>query len=387
VDSNEEPELSRRARRAIALIATSLTVMAVGSLLYLKAGDQPKAAAPSPIQALDSRYHVSYFFLNPSLGWAIVGDAWGTAGPRLRTFRTVDGAKHWEQLSAIGLTQSRADVRFFDLTHGVLVVLARDGPHLYRTFDGGINWRTIAVPLGSSMSEAADFTHLWAVAWPDPQKAVAKLYSTADGGQTWTPRSWPEAAIWLTRSGVDLVNIHFRSNGEGWLIKSGMEPAAYVTEDGGDTWQVRVISVGVAEGYAYATQVRLLPVNGVIVVVNKNTGLNRSFTSFDHGATWQPVTLPPEPLRHEDILYVDSTHWWAWRFTVLSKTSDAGHTWRDVQVGKLLDTWLYYPRVIDSNHAWALMTSTAENSRTALAMSSDGGVTWNPVSIPTPRSP
>jgi hypothetical protein len=42
------------------------------------------------------------------------------------------------------------------------------------------------------------------------------------------------------------------------------------------------------------------------------------------------------------------------------------------------------PQVIDSKHAWGVMTTANLSRGTGLATTADGGVHWNPVNVPMP---
>jgi photosystem II stability/assembly factor-like uncharacterized protein len=66
----------------------------------------------------------------------------------------------------------------------------------------------------------------------------------------------------------------------------------------------------------------------------------------------------------------------------LWKSSDAGSSWK--LVSQQLDGWEgYIPHVIDANHAWAELFSSAQ-AAAGLALTSDGGLHWSQVSTPKP---
>jgi photosystem II stability/assembly factor-like uncharacterized protein len=234
--------------------------------------------------------------------------------------------------------------------------------------------------------------HGWVTAWHDSYGSPAHpdLLSTADGGQTWNPRSWAPDAFW---PGNGIVGEqHFRANGEGWFGGLGLKAMAYSTPDGGTSWQTH--SIAIAPGLFptpspddpnLLVNVDLLPDAGVLAVVGGPFGWQRGFTSFDGGATWKLVSWPPYPTLFGNFLYVDAKHWWAMRADALFKTSDAGQSWKRVQAPTLLDGWIYTAHIIDSEHAWAELTEiTTSPGQSAMVMSSDGGVTWTPIDVPKP---
>jgi photosystem II stability/assembly factor-like uncharacterized protein len=122
-----------------------------------------------------------------------------------------------------------------------------------------------------------------------------------------------------------------------------------------------------------------------LTVVTGAYGQQHSFTSFDHGATWNLVVAPPNASPYTSYVYVDDQHWWAMGSGSLFKTSDAGQSWMRVEAPVPLEGWIYSPHVIDAGHAWAELTAiSVTGSDSALVISSDGGVSWAPVNVPQP---
>ncbi len=390
---SEEPLLEARARRAIPLIAAALAVIAVAGLLYMRAGIPTSTAvtrgAPR-VPQLAGRYSVSYDFISPTAGWSLVVQQ--SFVPTFWIFQTVDGARHWQKQFE-GIPQGSPQfIRFFDRQHG----FAHAGD-LYRTQDGGAHWQKISVPEGTPNVVFASATHGWAVAVGPDQASTAHLYSTLDGGLFWKllePASYPSAM-------GSSVNPDFRTDGEGWTGADGSSPTVYSTRDGGSTWHAIALPIGWPSGVTptppggkgfpvgYHTSVVLLPGNGVIAQVADYSGaVGRTFTSFDRGQSWRLIVPPPAPTQLSDLSFVDSRHWWASRWDVLFKTSDAGQTWTSVHTvtPDLPGDWTFEAaHVIDAAHAWLRMTSAnRRNGATGLEMTSDGGVHWFAANVPEP---
>lgn len=377
----DEPVFSPRARRAAPLIAAALTVVIVGSLLYLRPASPSPAShrGPTTFPQLDGRYRPAFDFVTPSLGWAGILDM---GDGKVWVYRTSDGAKHWQRTfiaqQAIPLAPS---IQFFDTAHGLLYT-----GRLYSTSDGGDHWSTISVPDGTG-----NFT------FPTPTKGWALdglvLYSTQDGGLTWRTAGRAPATFYAVGYG----NYVFRPDGEGWGGGGGPVAEVYVTFDGGAAWRsvplpaapVSVPSpepVGKAYNAGYQTSVQLVPGGGVLALESSWLGLVALYLTLDRGATWHAIEHPPMATNASDIAFIDSRHWWASQLGLIYKTSDAGQSWQGLHTTfpDGLDAWsLNNAHLIDSRHAWLVITSP-RTGRSALMMSSDGGAHWSLVNLPTP---
>src|SRR3981189_1922781 len=92
--------LSRRARRAMPLIAAALTAIVVASVLYLHPSVPPPPGKQAPKVTkplrLSNQYSATYDFVTPSLGWALVLGR-GPEPVRFSVYRTSDAANHWSK--------------------------------------------------------------------------------------------------------------------------------------------------------------------------------------------------------------------------------------------------------------------------------------------------
>ncbi len=382
VDS-EDPILGARARRAVPLIAAALAVIVVASLLYLRAtAPQPPhilqgRSAPAPPH-LDSQYHVEYDFTSPDVGWADVVRY--AAAPRFWIFRTADGARHWRSVFAGDVLEGAfISIHFFDGDHGIVVA-----DRVYSTGDGGATWTVISIP-----DQTPDFTFAtdkagWAL-------DAGSVYATADGGLTWRYRATlPVAATFGGKGG--LASLEFRADGEGWMGSQADRPTVYATSDGGTSWRSVALpglpnpSVPAGKPYFFTTWVKLLPGGGVAAFAIDDFGQQATFRSYDGGSTWKPIRLPDRAEQIGFFSFVDRDNWFVSLAGLLYRTADGGVTWRSVvsnMPDSLADWSVGITVMIDTRHGWAPITSPGFAS-TGLAVTSDGGANWAPAGVPQP---
>src|ERR1700704_4036118 len=138
----DEPEVpSRRARRALPLIAGALAAIVVASLIYLHpafpSSTRTSAARPVPSPpVIPAPYTATFDFVTPSTGWALVADSLN--GPQhVYLFRTTDGARHWQKQFTGSTCQVgfSSGLQFFDRNRGLMYF--GSPPQVYRTSDAG----------------------------------------------------------------------------------------------------------------------------------------------------------------------------------------------------------------------------------------------------------
>lgn len=393
---SDQADPGRRARRALPLIGAALIAIVLAGLLYLRSSAPPAATPPAagiPSTAiLDPRYDATYDFVTPSIGWALVTES-NHRSNQLAVFSTLDGAKHWSNEFTAPMPPGAATLRFFDAAHGLISILS-DPSFAYVSADGGHTWKIVSLPRSVVTLDFADPAHGWVETWLGTIGFGFRLFSSADGGQSWIERTWPAGAGWGSRARFG-IDIQLRSKGEGWMGGYNTFPVAYVTHDDGLTWQAVPIELpagafpappaGAGEAYqSYNTEMALLPGGAAIAAVFDHYGHVRDFLSTD-GRIWRPLGEPVTGLQYSDYMFVDSTHWWALRSGMVFRTADAGLTWSRRRSANLTDGWNYEPHLIDARHAWAVSRwAGTATVGTALTMTSDGGLTWQAANVPNP---
>jgi photosystem II stability/assembly factor-like uncharacterized protein len=409
-----------RVGRAVSLIAASLIAITATSVAFLRPSLFTSAANSVYERALPVPYHVgAVSFVSPTTGWVVAAFE---SGERATVLHTVDGGMSWAQQLSIPTGGGTQYLRFFDPAGGVFALVG-SRPVLYRTDDSGHTWT--AMPVLSKWSTALswsfiDSDHGWILA--DPGRAEPPtLYRTDDGGWTWQDMGSPVAAA------DDAFGAQFSFLTTGWLASAGENPYAYKTADFGATWQRVPLPVpsGAEPGGRYFVDVQQTSGGGAIAsVVYFPTYMGRSgvggrirqfppmaepfydgsrpnnyvystmidqvvgapyaavqaplaelFSSVDDGATW--VAVKP-PALSGTLGYANPTSWWWVDAGSWSSSADGGATWTPPVGTHLIAPLPGSLQVLDRNHAWF-----AGIARPALETTSDGGLHWRLVGLPT----
>jgi photosystem II stability/assembly factor-like uncharacterized protein len=213
-----------------------------GGLTWAKIASAADRPAALPLQGRKT----GLTFANASTGWVGLAGPIGPPPPAEGTawlFQTQDGGATWRPVPLTlptALAQYPwfylAGVRpptFFSPQAGVLPVVvgsrAAGGEVLslmYVTRDGGATWNaTSPIATLSVATSLLDLSHWWIAS---DMTADASLFSTADGGERWTP-----LAPGLPFAGVSALN--FVSATQGFAIGGA---GLLRTSDGGRTWTI-----------------------------------------------------------------------------------------------------------------------------------------------------
>lgn len=243
----------------------------------------------------------SVWFFDSREGLAI-----GVDGTNLRTS---DGGHTWTH-GTMWTYAGWRDLQFLpDASAGWVLA----GSSLYRTDDKGHSWIAPSLPSGNMPSIAGfhfvDATHGWAVSnqsWTDEHK----VFRSVDGGLSWQPVAGSN-----TLSELQAVRFADRLHG----VALGMPGVAFVTSDGGHSWEARPTGV--------ATLLRRVAFvdDKVALAVGEQGTIVRS---TDRGRTWTRVGLGATTSRLNEVRFSSPANGWAVgdAGTVL-QTRDGGLTW------------------------------------------------------------
>ena len=413
-----------RARRALALIAASLVVIAAAGVGFVQPALPSWAShRASSLSAAVSTYKVETVdFISASTGWVAVVLESGD----FMVMHTADGGTTWApQLS--GPTHDHpVFLKFFDDGAGVLALIGAR-PILEVTADGGKTW--IARPALTASLLAVSYSFIdsqygWMLV-RDSTNAASRsiLYRTTDGGVSWVGLGAPV-------TGSDQAfEVQFSYLTTGWLASAGAGPYAYKSSDFGATWQ-RVDLPAPPNGWMRAAQffvtVQPTVATGLLATVvpfaavKGRTGIGgqvrayppltvRAFdggrphtytytiandlvtggpyasepapdqvqlASLDGGATWSVIVLP---LTRGALGYFDTRDWWLVDRGIIARSFDGGLTWPSEQGTQVSEPLPGSLQVLDSRHAWLAVSLTLP----ALEVTRDGGLDWRLVPLPS----
>ncbi len=303
----------------------------------------PPALRPPTVTPLwlDSLQMVS-----PRIGWALrwTSNPGSLAPSSLVPARTTDGGRTWTDVTpstARVAPSSASDLFVLDAERAWLGV----GTTLYSTSDGGGSWTRLSTfdHLGSldfvNAQDGWDMENLGAAMGQD---AVA-IYRSTDGGRRWflvarTPS--------LVGSGVSLGGlitncdkngIVFATPSDGWITEycNGGSIGFFATHDGGSSWAQQYLPAPSAcsDGCGVSPPT-FFGSTGFVTV----GGASMLFVTHDTGATWARVSLPVNRSRSWIVQFVDARHGFVVPGSpaggaaghVLYTTSDAGTTWTPI---------------------------------------------------------
>jgi photosystem II stability/assembly factor-like uncharacterized protein len=237
-------------------------------------------------------------------GLSVVSDkvAWAS-GAKGTVLRTIDGV-NWQALQVPGAdTIDLRDIQAFDANTAVAMGAGPGAAsRIYRTVDGGANWRLVTT---NAVAEGFwDAMAFWdkdhGILFGDPVKGSFQVYTTSDGGNSWQEvaakglEAMPNEGAFAA-SGTCLV---VAGSSDAWIATGGSATSrVFHSVDRGKTW--RAASTPIPAG---------APARGVFSVAFLDTkqgfatggdyketrmaGINGAF-SGDAGATWTPVRMAP----------------------------------------------------------------------------------------------
>jgi photosystem II stability/assembly factor-like uncharacterized protein len=267
--------------------------------------------------------------VSPTVAWAS-----GAGGTFLRT---MDGGVTWH----VRVVQGAAELDFRGVraldqnTAWLLSSGPGDKSRIYKTTDGGANWKRLKTN--------ADATGFWdALAFWDARRGVVLgdpvdghfvILTTDDGGETWTRRQTPPALSGEGAFAASNSCLTLQERREVWFGTGGISGArVFHSQDAGQTWTVSSTPLGKGSAgtglfsLAFADSPHGVAVGGDYQKPS-DTQENIALTS-DDGRTWTaPTGAHPNGYR-SSVVYVGARRVWIAAGTSGSDIShDGGQTW------------------------------------------------------------
>jgi photosystem II stability/assembly factor-like uncharacterized protein len=365
-------------RRHLASIALALVAVGAASVLYMRAPG-PGGAAPSPRQHLTLE---SAQFQSSEIGWLLLRSAVSGTDELVSTS---DAARSWRRIALPpDASGDVLGVQLIDRSAGTLQL----GHGLRITQDGGTTWHEVVLPDGARPGTGVysiDPLHAWylTVSHADGIQRPASMWSTGDGGATWT-RLFAVTSTGAVRNGVPLEGdkrlLGFATQEIGWLqVVSVASSLLLATHDGGRTWRPVKLPVD-----APAVAMHLFTGGEVLLLLAGAPGY-LVVTSTDGGASWTgPRQVPVAGLNFGPPArpaFIDSDTWLLPAGHYVDVTNDGGKSWKtsvaQVPPGLQLE---YLPLVAPSGKGFAVARDGVDNPY--LLETSDSGAHWAQVSVP-----
>ena len=273
--------------------------------------------------------------------------AWasGTGGTVLRT---VDGGRTWASVGPPGTdTLQFRDIEATSAQHAVALSIGEgEDSGVYVTDDGGRSWtesfrNTDPAAFYDCM---AFFDRRDGLAVSDPVDGRFRLLRTRDGGHSWSvvdPAGMPAAQpgeFGFAASGTCLTT---GPGHRAWLASGGVNPArVFSTRDGGDTWTVTGTPVAGGDA-AGIFSVRFRDAQRGIAVggdyLNPTGATGNAAWSVDGGRSWHAATGRSPGGYRSGSAWVHGTHDTALAVgpTGSDVSTDGGHSWVAFDSGSL----------------------------------------------------
>ncbi|MGW1427955.1 WD40/YVTN/BNR-like repeat-containing protein [Streptomyces sp. NPDC002431] len=273
--------------------------------------------------------------------------AW-VAGSKGTVLRTVDGGRHWRDVSPAGAAQEALefrDIEAFDARRAVALAIGEgEASRVLRTEDGGATWtesfrNTDARAFYDCLTF---FDSRNGLAMSDPVDGKYRILSTGDGGRSWRvlpaagmPAAQPGEAAFAA-SGQCLVSSGPR---DVWLATGGAATARVLhSADRGLTWTATGATIPAGDpargvfGLAFRDRHHGIAVGGDYRAGEPSP--RAAAVTGDGGRTWRQSATPPTAYR-SGVAWLphDRSGALAVGPTGTDLTTDGGRTWRTVDTG------------------------------------------------------
>lgn len=218
--------------------------------------------------------------VSDQVAWALLGRAENVPFTAL-AYRTTDGGATWTALSIPNSNDlGTSHIHAVDANTAFVTLFgdsSRQG--VYKTADGGLSWTRLNVHNNNGFP---NFTYFWnaneGVTAGDPVNGVWEVYTTSNGGTSWTLSSMPIPAFDETG-----LTAEFSVTADGSLYMPTNQGQIYFTGNKGQSWNIISQPTLGQTRIAWGEQ-------GLGVIYNLETAT--IWYTEDGGFTWDPMERP-----------------------------------------------------------------------------------------------
>lgn len=301
-------------------------------------------------------------------------------------YRTEDGGIEWKVVTPPGVN-ANFSVFFLDAQNGWMLSGNRQDlseSTLYYTGDGGLNWSSTPAPFGMGRLQFLDEQNGWAMANINcgAGSCGVDIFETTDGGQSWdrvsSATSDNNTQLNVLPFGGDKNGMTFLDMQHGWV--GGAEPIngyvwLFATQDSGQTW--RQVNLPLPSSYISST-ISVDPPkffntkNGILpVTFFTDSSYKVFYTTQDGGQSWKRGNV----VGSNGIVSIPTMQdIFIWDGGTLQTSHDGGKTWTMVTPNIDLSQIIAQLDFVDKKDGWA--TSIDANMKGMLYKTNDGGKTW-----------
>jgi photosystem II stability/assembly factor-like uncharacterized protein len=301
-------------------------------------------------------------------------------------YRTDNGGIQWKVVTPPGVN-ANFSVFFFDAQNGWMLAGNPQNlseSNLYHTTDSGQSWTSTPVPFGMGRIQFLDEQNGWAMANIDCGAGSCGLdiFKTTDGGQSWkrvsaaSPNN--DAQLNTLPFAGDKNGMTFLDTQHGWV--GGTEPKdgyvwLFATQDGGQTW--KQVNLPLPDGYLTST-ISVDPPeffsakNGILpVTLFINSSYKIFYSTQDGGQSWKAGSV----LDSNGIVSTPTEQdIFVWDGGILQTSHNGGQTWTAITPNIDLSQILSQLDFVDKDNGWA--ASIDSGMKGMLYKTNDGGKTW-----------
>ncbi len=350
----------------------------------------PDTPSPAAIDAplVDAPALVSLDMLNELDGWGV---------SETNIVRTNDGGVTWYNVTPPDIAETGYSVHLFILNNEHIWMQKPDfdayldSGFLYSTQDGGITWTNFKVPFSQADLQFLDADNGWAMAdlGAGAGSDAIAIYQTTNGGSTWTQTyinntNDLNAGDTLPFGGIksDLVARDMKTAWVSGVTYAPGEIYLFRTDDGGHTWaRVSLIAPDGVQDFELGIdrdQMKFVSANDGYLAVRMVGDLTQTavYITNDSGNTW---SLTPAIINGAGAaVFLSAQEAVLYNGERFHITRDAARTWVTVSPDVAFGESFAGMDFVNTMSGWVITVDPTTGHR-SLYRTSDGGATWFPV--------